>query len=137
MMGSNEGQGSLAAMRVLVPVLTVLLSMALPWGAASAEAMAAPQPAASKSDGFDDARAIIGDMQRIVTPNGIDETVVLTLGGTRQVVNIRGSDKANPILIYIHGGPGSVEMPMAWSFQRPWEDFFTVVQWDQRGAGRS
>jgi pimeloyl-ACP methyl ester carboxylesterase len=28
-------------------------------------------------------------------------------------------------------------MPIAWSFQRPWEDFFTVVQWDQRGAGRS
>lgn len=28
-------------------------------------------------------------------------------------------------------------MPIAWAFQRPWEDFFTVVQWDQRGAGRS
>jgi pimeloyl-ACP methyl ester carboxylesterase len=28
-------------------------------------------------------------------------------------------------------------MPMAWSFQHPWEDYFTVVQWDQRGAGRS
>src|SRR3546814_14739957 len=28
-------------------------------------------------------------------------------------------------------------MPMAWAFQRPWEDFFTVVQWDQRGAGKS
>jgi pimeloyl-ACP methyl ester carboxylesterase len=28
-------------------------------------------------------------------------------------------------------------MPFAWAFQRPWEDFFTVVQWDQRGAGRS
>ena len=41
------------------------------------------------------------------------------------------------ILIYIHGGPGAVEMPIAWGFQRPWEDFFTVVQWDQRGAGRS
>ena len=28
-------------------------------------------------------------------------------------------------------------MPIAWSFQRPWEDFFTVVQYDQRGAGKS
>src|SRR3546814_20546503 len=28
-------------------------------------------------------------------------------------------------------------MPMAWAFQRPWEDFFTVVQWDQSGAGKS
>lgn len=84
-----------------------------------------------------EARAIIADVQKIVTPNGIDETLVLTLGGTRQVVNIRGADRANPVLIYIHGGPGSVEMPMAWTFQHPWEDFFTVVQWDQRGAGRS
>lgn len=76
-------------------------------------------------------------MQKIVTSNGIDETTIVEIGGTRQVVNIRGADKGNPVLLYIHGGPGSVEMPMAWSFQRPWEDFFTVVQWDQRGAGRS
>lgn len=88
-------------------------------------------------DEFAAARAIIADVQKIVAPNGIDETLVLELGGARQVVNIRGSDRSNPVLLYIHGGPGSVEMPMAWSFQHPWEDFFTVVQWDQRGAGRS
>lgn len=91
----------------------------------------------AEADEFAPARAIIADIQKIVTPNGIDETVVLELSGARQVVNIRGTDRANPILLYIHGGPGSVEMPMAWSFQHPWEDFFTVVQWDQRGAGRS
>src|SRR5512133_2677438 len=45
--------------------------------------------------------------------------------------------KAQIILIFVHGGPGAVEMPFAWAFQRPWEDFFTVVQYDQRGAGRS
>jgi proline iminopeptidase len=92
---------------------------------------------ASQPDGLEQARSIVGDIQKIVTPNGIDQTLILDLGGARQVVNIRGADKANPVLLYIHGGPGSVEMPMAWSFQRPWEDFFTVVQWDQRGAGRS
>ena len=88
-------------------------------------------------DEFGPARAIIADVQKIVTPNGIDETLVVELGGARQVVNVRGADRGNPILLYIHGGPGSVEMPMAWTFQHPWEDFFTVVQWDQRGAGRS
>jgi pimeloyl-ACP methyl ester carboxylesterase len=107
----------------------------------SAVAQQAPsRPAASKSipdDPFGPASAIIADVQRIVAPNGIDETLTLPLGGARQVVNIRGADRRNPILIYIHGGPGSVEMPMAWTFQHPWEDFFTVVQWDQRGAGRS
>lgn len=92
---------------------------------------------AVRRDGLEEARAIIGDIQKIVTPNGVDETLTLDVGGARQVVNIRGNDRANPVLIYIHGGPGSVEMPMAWSFQRPWEEFFTVVQWDQRGAGRS
>ena len=72
-----------------------------------------------------------------MTPNGVQETFEAVLGGARQVVNVRGADRGNPILIYIHGGPGAVEMPFGWAFQRPWEDFFTVVQWDQRGAGRS
>jgi proline iminopeptidase len=82
-------------------------------------------------------RAIVADLDRIVIPNGVQETFEAVLGGARQVVNVRGADRGNPILIYIHGGPGAVEMPFGWAFQRPWEDFFTVVQWDQRGAGRS
>jgi pimeloyl-ACP methyl ester carboxylesterase len=97
----------------------------------------APARESGKPDGFEASRAIIADIQKIVTPRGIDETLVVTLGGARQVINIRGADRDNPIILYIHGGPGSVEMPMAWSFQRPWEDYFTVVQWDQLGAGRS
>lgn len=112
---------------------TLLMAIALGSPAdAHAQSAGAPRP-----NGLDQARAIIADVQKIVTPNGIDETLTLDIGGARQVVNIRGADKANPVLLYIHGGPGSVEMPMAWSFQRPWEDFYTVVQWDQRGAGRS
>jgi len=92
---------------------------------------------APDADPYQGGREIIADIGRIVTPNGVQETFELTLGGARQVVNVRGSDRDNPLLIFIHGGPGSVEMPIAWSFQRPWEDFFTVVQYDQRGAGRS
>lgn len=82
-------------------------------------------------------RELVGDIQHIVTPHGVQETFETTLGGARQMVNVRGADRDNPILLFIHGGPGAVEMPVAWAFQRPWEDFFTVVQWDQRGAGRS
>ena len=67
----------------------------------------------------------------------MQETFEATLGGARQVVNVRGADRDNPILVFVHGGPGAVEMPFAWAFQRPWEDVFTVVQYDQRGAGRS
>lgn len=94
-------------------------------------------PAAAQSDPYAAGREIVADINRIVTPNGVQETFEVTLGGARQVVNVRGADRDNPILLFIHGGPGAVEMPIAWSFQRPWEDYFTVVQWDQRGAGRS
>lgn len=93
--------------------------------------------AAPEADVYAPAREIIADIDRIVTPHGVQETFEVELGGTRQVVNVRGADRANPILLFVHGGPAAVEMPIAWAFQRPWEDFFTVVQWDQRGAGRS
>ena len=88
-------------------------------------------------DPYAPGRAIVADVQKLVGPDAIDETFTATLGGARQVVNVRGADRANPILLYVHGGPAAVEMPIAWSFQRPWEDYFTVVQWDQRAAGRS
>lgn len=108
----------------------VLLSLVALASGVSAQA---PPP----GDRYAAGRAIVAGLDKIVTPNGVDETFEATLGGARQVVNVRGSDRDNPILLYLHGGPGAVEMPFAWTFQRPWEDFFTVVQWDQRGAGRS
>jgi pimeloyl-ACP methyl ester carboxylesterase len=99
--------------------------------------VAATATAAPPEDRYAPAREVVADIGRIVTPHGVQETFETTLGGARQVVNVRGADRDNPILLFVHGGPGAVEMPVAWSFQRPWEDFFTVVQWDQRGAGRS
>ena len=100
-------------------------------------ALATAASAQAPADPYAPGRQIVADIHRIVTPNGVQETFVATLGGVKQVVNVRGADRDNPILIYVHGGPASVEMPIAWAFQRPWEDYFTVVQWDQRGAGRS
>jgi len=104
--------------------------------AAVLAAFAAPA-AAQTDDAYAPAREIVADIGKIVTPNGVQETFEVTLGGARQVVNVRGADRDNPVLIFVHGGPGAVEMPFAWAFQRPWEDVFTVVQYDQRGAGRS
>jgi proline iminopeptidase len=92
---------------------------------------------AAQTDVYAPGRAVVTGLDRIVTPHGVQETFVATLGGVRQVVNVRGADRANPILVFVHGGPAAPEMPVAWAFQRPWEDFFTVVQWDQRGAGKS
>lgn len=118
-------------MTLLLRLAAALSSALVLYGQALAQTGSTP------ADPHAGARAIIADVQKLVSPNSIDETQIVTLNGARQVVNIRGADRRNPILIYIHGGPGSVEMPMAWTFQRPWEDYFTVVQWDQRGAGRS
>ena len=96
----------------------------------------APVSAQQPADPYAPAKAIVADVNRIVTPNGVQENLVVTLGGARQAINVRGADRNNPILVFVHGGPGAVEMPFAWAFQRPWEDVFTVVQYDQRGAGR-
>lgn len=80
---------------------------------------------------------IIREFGKVVTPNGVEENLLVPIGGTNQWVSVRGRDRRNPILLVIHGGPASPEMPMSWAYQSPWEDYFTVVQWDQRGSGKS
>jgi hypothetical protein len=72
-----------------------------------------------------------------VAPGGIDEFKTVEIGGIQQWISVRGNDPHNPILLYLHGGPGAPMMPESWTYQRPWEDFFTVVQWDQRGSGKA
>jgi len=82
-------------------------------------------------------RSVIEDLQKVVTPNGIDERKEIDIGGIKQWITIRGRDRDNPILLFLHGGPAAPEMPTSWTFQNPWEDYFTVVQWDQRGSGKT
>ena len=85
----------------------------------------------------DTARSIVRELQKVVTPGGIDQQLAIDIGGTKQWITIRGRDLHNPILLVIHGGPAAPEMPTSWTFQTTWEDYFTVVQWDQRGAGKT
>jgi pimeloyl-ACP methyl ester carboxylesterase len=66
----------------------------------------------------------------------IDQTSFVRLGGIDQWISIRGDDRANPILLVVHGGPGEAQWPQA-EMYKPWEKAFTVVQWDQRGAGHT
>jgi proline iminopeptidase len=79
----------------------------------------------------------IAEARRIVRPGGIERLEAVEIGGIKQWMSIRGADVNNPILLYIHGGPGYVSMPMNWWFGRGWEEYFTVVHWDQRGAGKT
>jgi proline iminopeptidase len=59
------------------------------------------------------------------------------VNGTVQSVVIRSRDLRNPILIWLHGGPGNGETPVLRRFNGALEDQFTVVYWDQRYAGQS
>jgi proline iminopeptidase len=84
-----------------------------------------------------EAIAIIADARKILTPNGVERLETVRIGGIDQWVSIRGTDRRNPVLLYIHGGPGYVSIPMSWWFTRGLEEYFTVVQWDQRATGKT
>jgi pimeloyl-ACP methyl ester carboxylesterase len=73
----------------------------------------------------------------ITSPQGIDEGAFVPIGGIEQWITIRGQDRNNPVLLILHGGPGDVTNPWTFAIFAPWEDHFTVVQWDQRGAGKT
>ncbi len=65
----------------------------------------------------------------------IDEAKFVTIGGIEQWVTIKGASCANPVILFIHGGPGNPISPFAGALYGAWEKDFTLVQWDQRGAG--
>ncbi len=73
----------------------------------------------------------------ITTRNGIDEADYVKIGGIEQWITIRGEDRKNPVLLFLHGGPGDAINPWGYAGFRNWLKYFTVVQWDQRGAGRT
>jgi len=93
--------------------------------------------AAPKPQSRQQATEIVANMRRVVADHGIERLEKVRIGGIDQWISIRGSDKRNPVLLMLHGGPGWVSMPTSWYFQRGWEEYFTVVQWDQRGAGKT
>lgn len=72
----------------------------------------------------------------IRSPKSIAEAAYVRIGGIDQWIEIRGEDRDNPVLLCLHGGPGATWTPLTPLFLS-WEKTFTVVQWDQRGAGKT
>ena len=76
---------------------------------------------------------------QIISPNGINSLEEITLGGLKQWIFIRSENIRNPVLIFLHGGPGAplFGMSSARTLDTEIIKHFTVVHWDQRGAGKS
>ncbi|MHA2029695.1 MAG: alpha/beta fold hydrolase [Candidatus Kariarchaeaceae archaeon] len=76
---------------------------------------------------------------KIETSNGISSLEEITLGSVKQWIFIRGTDQNNPLLLFLHGGPGVPLLGISSSRKNDKKliEHFTVVHWDQRGAGKS
>ncbi|MFF4364342.1 alpha/beta fold hydrolase [Streptomyces sp. NPDC001604] len=85
-------------------------------------------------------RAIVrsgnADRLRINSNHGIDEQSYVTIGGLDHWLSIRGEDRANPVVVELHGGPGSSNSILA-GLSRDWERHVTLVRWDMRGTGKT
>ena len=82
-------------------------------------------------------RSAIAERRAIDPHEGIDFLEPVLINGLPQWIQIRGRNSANPVILFVHGGPGNTWIPYAHLYQDPWEEHFTVVHWDQRGAGKS
>lgn len=67
----------------------------------------------------------------------IAEIAMVPIGGAEQGVLIRGHNTANPVLLYLAGGPGQSSLPHPRVIFEDLEKDFTIVSWDQRGTGKS
>jgi pimeloyl-ACP methyl ester carboxylesterase len=75
--------------------------------------------------------------QMTSTAKRVEVLEKVRIGGADQWIAVRSEDTANPILLYLHGGPGTSQLTSNRRNTRALERSFTVVDWDQRGAGKS
>lgn len=70
-------------------------------------------------------------------PFSLSERITVQIGGVAQGMIIQSVDPANPVLLFLHGGPGMTEFFMEQDYPTGLERHFTMVWWEQRGAGMS
>jgi len=68
--------------------------------------------------------------------SAIAEDGFVRVGGIGQWISIRGENRENPAIVVFHGGPAVANSALLATYSG-WEKYFTVVQWDQRGAGKT
>ncbi len=72
-----------------------------------------------------------------VQADGVSSIQTMRIGGVDQTVILRGRSDDLPVLLVLHGGPGSPAYPFFRARNAGLEDDFIVAYWDQRGAGTS
>ncbi len=80
---------------------------------------------------------ILVDVDGEPLPGSISEKIRVTINGTKQGMFIEGRDATNPVLLFIHGGPGMPEYFLNQTHPSGLEENFVVCWWEQRGAGLS
>ncbi len=68
---------------------------------------------------------------------GMDTLMDIELNGIPQKILIKSNNLDNPILLWLHGGPGTSEMLITHHCMDSLMAFFTIVHWDQRGSALS
>lgn len=82
-------------------------------------------------------RVLNDSKYKIDSVNGIYEDIYVEIGGINQFMQIRGRDKDNPVVLWLHGGPGFPLTYMNYYYQQELESDFTIVCLEQRGCGRT
>ncbi len=77
------------------------------------------------------------DQNGKVVKNSMAEKRFIDINGYKMGMVIKSKDISNPVLLFVHGGPGMPEYFLTEDYPTRLEDYFTVVWWDQRGAGLS
>src|SRR5258706_9020633 len=76
------------------------------------------------------------DREAVERSSRIEEARYISIGGIEQWVTLRGDRRDAPILLLLHGGPGDSQSPLTSTYE-PFERSYVLVQWDQRGAGKT
>jgi len=71
---------------------------------------------------------------KITSPNGIDEAKYIDVNGAQEWITIRGQNRSNPVILFLHGGPAEANSPFV-GFYLAFEKDYVFAQWDQPGAG--
>jgi pimeloyl-ACP methyl ester carboxylesterase len=80
---------------------------------------------------------VVRRQTRITSANGVESLEKIRLGGVDQWISVRGWNKSNPVMLFLHGGPGAGDIITARNTDIALARHFVVVRWDQRGAGKS